>query len=403
MNPTRPPVPVVHCCTHARPLGGVQSILRRHLHRDPEVGISPSALIVFERGPFSEAAYDGQITGLGLRWYHSGRSLRRALETLDRGGIPREAVWVYHDLWSLRTLADLDQASRRIGILHSHWTGAEEILEGCDGLLDGILGVSETIRRLSAQHLPALAADRVQWIPYPLDIPRELPRREWDSAARPCVIGYCGRIQRPQKRVERFPEVAGHLAAAGVSQRWEFLGEGREQEWLSARFRELGVEAVFHGVRRGAQYWETLLGWDLILFASDYEGLPISMLEAMSQGVVPVFPDLDNGGRDYTRKVCEDLLYPAGDMPAAARCIQRFWRGGMSERQTLSERSRAVVADHGNDSYGKTFARFVDRIMALDRLSASGTAARRPHPGEHYPFGFINRLHPRNPLRRGYM
>lgn len=403
MNSGTQSVSVVHCCTHARPLGGVQSILRRHLHRDPEVGISPSALIVFERGPFSEAAHDGQITGLGLRWYDSGRSLRRSLKMCDRQGIPRDAVWVYHDLWSLRTLADLDQARRRIGILHSHWTGAEEILEGCDGLVDGILGVSETIRRLSAQHLPTLGADRVQWIPYPVDIPPEPPRRDWGSQARPCVIGYCGRIQRPQKRVERLPEVAGHLAAAGVSQRWEFLGEGREQESISARFRELGIETVFHGVRRGAEYWETLAGWDLIVFASDYEGLPISMLEAMSQGVVPVFPDLDNGGRDYTRKVSEALLYPAGDTPAAARCIREFWGSSISKRQALSDRSRAVVASHGNNSYGTTFARFVERILSLDRLSASGPAARRSHPGERFPFGFINRLHPRNRLRRGYM
>ena len=34
---------------------------------------------------------------------------------------------------------------------------------------------------------------------------------------------------------------------------------------------------------------------DIILLTSDYEGLPLSLLEAMAQGVVPVVSDLESG------------------------------------------------------------------------------------------------------------
>ncbi len=392
---------IVHCCTHLRPLGGVQSILRRHLRQDSRLGWSSSSVIFFENEPFLEAPAGRQVTGLGMRWHHLGRTLRRRFER-RRAAFPASATWVYHDLWGLPTLADLDSSVRRLGVLHSHWVGADDLLRFCQPLLDGILCVSAATVELARHCLPQLPAERIRWLPYPVDSPDPSPIRT-DAPRTELVVGYCGRIQRPQKRVERLPEIARVLRDAGVGHRWEFLGQGPEQPVLEREFGRLGVKAVFHGVQTGEAYWRCLARWDAIVFVSDYEGLPIALLEALSQGVVPVVPDIDNGGRDYTAKVAPELVYPATNLSAAAAVLRGLAEQTPETRDALRTRARDTAAPHGQDAYGRTFSEMVKALLDQPRISTAGAAARRPHPGEWFPYGFLGKLPPAHRLRRGYL
>ena len=395
-------LPVVHGCTHLRPLGGVQSMLRRHLRRDASVGLDPSGVIWFERGPFDDQSSGRPVTGLGLRWFHTGRILRRRFSNRDRPSQDPGAVWAFHDLWGVPTIADLDSSLRRIGILHSHWEGADDLLRASAGLLDGMLCVSAATVDLARANLPQLAPDRIAWLPYPVDPPPvQLPERPPPRAE--LVIGYCGRIQQVQKRVERLPRLARELRAAGIPHRWELLGDGPQRGQLERDMAAVGVPCRFHGILTGEAYWRVLADWDLIVFTSDFEGLPIAMLEAMSGGVVPVFPNVDCGGRDYTRRVAPELVYNAGDLRAAAQAVSWLRSQTGDTRRDLERRSVAAAAPHGGDAYGRTFASFVRDVASRPRVSATGPAARRRHSGEWFPFGLLGRLPVSHPLRRGYL
>lgn len=375
-------------------------MLRRHLRQDSTVGLSSASMIFFEDEPFLEAPPGRIVTGLGLRWFNTGQTLRRRFQN-RKSTMIRPSTWVYHDLWGLTTLADLDYAERRVGLLHSHWVGAEDLLSASGRLLDGILCVSAATVELARQCLPHLEAQRIQWIPYPVEPP--ILRAEAGRVQRnELVVGYCGRIQRPQKRVERLPEIARELRAAGVVHRWEFLGQGPAQPALERDFAKIGVNALFHGVQTGEAYWQRLAQWDVIIFASDYEGLPIALLEALTQGVVPVFPDVDNGGRDYTRKIASKLVYPAGDVHAAAEALKWFRNLPPEGRASMRQQARAAAAPHGQDAYGRTFSQFLKALLAQPRISASDLAARSAHPGEWFPYGILGMLPPTHRLRKGY-
>lgn len=393
---------LLHCWTHLRSLGGVQTVLRRHLQRDPLAGIKSSAVIFFEREPKIELPPSTRITSLGLRWYHSGRILRRrfARDSGVRDGVGK--CCVYHDLWALPTLADLDSAGRRIGLLHGHRGGAAELLRRCDGLLDGILCVSEATAALARDCLPSLSRERVRWIPYPLDAPVGMPHRS-SRPGNELVLGFSGRIQSPQKRVERLPEIARELKTAGVPHRWEFLGDGPARDSLVKQFSAAGISVRFHGIQTGEDYWKTLAGWDAVVFASDHEGLPIALLEALSQGVVPLVPNVDNGGRDYARKVAAELIYPPADARGAAFALQWLHGQHLETRHMLSARAQDAVALHRDDAYDRTFRSFVSLLATEPRLSAGGAQARRPHWGEWFPLGLLGRLPSAHPLRRGYV
>lgn len=383
-------------------MGGVQTVLRRHLRRDADLGISSAAVLWFEAGAFEPDAAGRPASGLGLRWWHTGRTLRRRLRRLMASGPAGESLWAYHDLWGLPTAADLDGAGRRVGVVHSQWEATDGLLRASRGVVDGMLCISAATVELARSHLPALEAERIAWLPVPVDPPAPLPpgrptgRAEW-------VIGYCGRIQKHQKRVERIPGVARALRSAGVPHRWEFLGTGPESAALESALGAAGVAVRFHGMRSGDEYWRVLADWDAILFTSDFEGLPIAMIEAMCCGVIPVFPEVPCGGRDYTARVAPKLVYPAGDPEGAAGALR--WLQGLEtpEVEALRQRARDTAGTHARDAYGRTFAAYARHLSTLPRLSRSGPAARKAHPGEWLPFALLARLSPAHPLRLGYL
>ena len=59
---------------------------------------------------------------------------------------------------------------------------------------------------------------------------------------------------------------------------------------------------------------------DVFLLTSDHEGLPLSLLEAMGHGVVPVVSDLESGIREVVDQ-SNGVLVPVDDLEGYARAI----------------------------------------------------------------------------------
>src|SRR5206468_103489 len=78
---------------------------------------------------------------------------------------------------------------------------------------------------------------------------------------------------------------------------------------------------------------------DVFLLASDSEGLPMSLLEAMAQGVVPVVSDLESGIRDVVDS-SNGLLVPVDDVEAYGRAIIHLHE----HRDELAAKSAAAHA-----------------------------------------------------------
>ena len=392
---------VTHLFTHLRGLSGVESMVRRHLRGDRTVRLAPDAVTFFEDGDFKRVSQTQLISGLGLTGKCCGLTLRRRFRQV----IPRhpEGVRVYHEGWGMVTLADLDRAQRRFAFLHSHWTGAERFFRGMEGLLDGVFCVSPAIQEAIRQCLPTLPPERVRCILNPVDPPPSALLTERPAVRNELVLGFCGRVVRQPKRVERLPELARLLVAQGIPHRWEILGNGPDRPVLEQMFEGCGAPVHFHGALTGDAFWQALSGWDLIVFASDFEGMPLALLEALSIGVLPLFPRLPSGGRDATERIAPELVYESGHLEDAVRAVT--WLRGLSAEAhaELRERGRNVVRPHACEDYHRAFAEFVEEIVDRPRISATGIQARRWHVGEWAPYTLLKRLQPSHFLRRGYL
>ena len=380
-----PHVKLVHFCSGFLGLGGVESVLKQHWEKDAAWDIDSHFLVYFE----AAATAQERVHFLGLDSRSTIRGSRHQIAQIIAKIQPE--VSVFHGMWGVPYLADLDQARRRILFLHGDVPRLEELVQSRGPWMDGVLCVSEPLRASVRRFLPGMDPARISFIPYPIRPPPEdaaAPRPAWGKA--PLVLGFCARLLKEQKRVDRLPGLLRHLDAAKLEYRLEFLGDGPERHWLEQQFRE-DSRIKFHGRQSGRDYWRILSAWDAILFVSDYEGTPIALLEALSQGVIPIYPRIKSGGDAYTTFVSKELLYEPGDFPHVAAAISHLSRQSSTEMDALRNRCRESAAAHLGENYHQTFSNFLRKTLSAERV-ASNTFPARPFPIDLCSFASLEKL-----------
>lgn len=376
---------ITHLTTHVKPLGGVESIVRRHMREDEANGFESQCISCFET---AEPAFP-LIHGLGLTWRHNIVIARQRMQSFCYPNKP--GIIIYHNLWGLPFFADVDHSVRRIAVLHTKWPGFEKVFPNHRGLIDGALCISQPLVDFVQAALPELGPNRIQLIPLPIDTPLASTHSS-DMTKRPLIIGLCGRIEFHAKRVDRIPGLCRLLSESHQPFRMELLGDGSARSWLQARISP-DAPVVFHGQQSGKKYWDILSQWDIILFLSDFEGLPISMLEAMGAGVIPVFPNLNCGGDLYAKQVSPDLVYPPGDLTSVCDTLKRICSMPSSNVEALRQKCREMVLPHAASNYRQVFANFVTHIHQLPRISADHFAPRPFYWSDYTPFGVLRRIY----------
>ena len=377
---------VTHGFTNLRSFGGAQSTLKHHWEQDEAWAIDSNFCIFFE----SDNQKLSRVSSLGASWRDTIRTLRRKYRTAI-GPFPQE-IALYHNVWGVPFLADLDGAARRVGLLHTSVT-MEECLPAQRGLLDGLICLSRPLVDIAMRALPELAPHRIALLPSPLILPKmEFPKKA-SLKGRPFILGYAGRLTAEDKRVDRLPELFGCLENAGLNYRLEVLGDGSLRPWLEQRLRNR-TKVTFHGYQTGRRYWEILNSWDAIVFVSDVEGLPLSLLEALSCGVLPLFPKIGSGADSYARGVKEEFLYAPTDFSQVAQILSVVSCEEEKEIVMLRARCRKMVEPHLGNAYSRMFSEFLRSIRDQPRISKFQFSRRPFYWTDFLPFAFLRRTFP---------
>ncbi len=376
-------IQLAHLTPVFRSMGGVESVLRHHHPMDASQGIESRFIVYFDDA--TEPVE--RVSSLALQHGTTPRQARQRLGAA-LGPVPPE-IALYHGMWGMPFMVDLDRAARRILMLHGDVPDMERLMRSRSSWVDGVLCVNEPLRQFVHRCLPTLARERVGVVPYPV-LPLFPPPAKAHVEGRPMVLGFCGRLVIEQKRVDRLAALCAGLDRAVIPYRLEFLGEGPERARLEREFPDRS-RFIFHGRKSGAAYWRTLDGWDAILFVSDYEGTPIAMLEALNRGVVPIYPKIGSGGDDYVRGLRHDLLYEPGDIARVPETIRQLAAMNNDAWQALRSRCQQAVSGHLGESYISQFGRFVRAIQALPKVSQE-PRSRRLRPLDCLPFTWLAHL-----------
>ncbi len=383
---------LTHFFTYFRSLGGVQSVLQRHLKNDPLRNIQSGFVIFFEPDDFASS----QVRGLGLSWRSTIRSARRKFS--QQLNLAQPGIAAYYNCWGLPFFADLDHASRRIGIAHTDWPGIERQLLAQKGLVDGLLCVSHRLVEIAQRCLPDLAKDRIEFLPCPIS-PFGIQEGRKPLANRPVVLGFCGRLVKEQKRVDRLPRLYRCLTDSGINFRFEIMGDGPGLAWLKRKLQNQ-TNVHFHGRLTGTHYWRALNKWDAIVFVSDYEGLPLSLLEALSLGVLPLYPRINSDGDCYAARLNPDFLYRTDDFHGVASAVKRLTERSEESLESLRAAARKLAAPHLGEAYEEVFSGFLQYVAQAPRVSQNVFLKRYFYWTDYWPFALLSRLYPQAYYRR---
>lgn len=276
-----------------------------------------------------------------------------------------------------------------VGVIHGedrYYDGLVEqfVLGDPAGRLSGLVCVSQAAEQSLRSKYPALPPETlVRYIPHGVPIP--------DRSAPPpgerLRLAYVGRLVETNKRVTEMTRLFIRAARVLPGVEAMLYGDGPSRPALEKLLRDegQGLPIALAGNVDNSQIQARLLEQHVLVLLSDTEGLPISLLEAMACGVVPICLRRPSGVLELVEDGVTGLLVDdrGDDFIAALRRLRE--QPGLWER--LSQAARAKIA--ARYTIGQSAARWAGFFDEL-----------RARSGPRQPMAFPERLAlpPVNPL-----
>jgi glycosyltransferase involved in cell wall biosynthesis len=218
-------------------------------------------------------------------------------------------------------------------------------------------------RRVSALTVPTRQLQR-EMGPDATLVPNAAPealargRLAADSPPERATFGVIARLS-PEKGIDRFLD-----AVAALPEEWRFLvvGDGPERPALARHVAASRVE--WSGYREDAV--DMMRAWTAIVVPSRAEGLPITLLEAMAQGV-PVVAARVGGIPDVIVDGENGLLVPPDDAGALERAMREVVAGPSEARERAARARARFLRDHTVRGAGETIERIYRAVARRGR------------------------------------
>jgi glycosyltransferase involved in cell wall biosynthesis len=236
---------------------------------------------------------------------------------------------------SFEVLRSVPASVVRLGIIQSDDPGPYRLVKEYRPWLDGFVGVSTQICD-HIRSLPESDGLRIEYIPYGIDFPTAVSRSA-RSADAPLRVVYLGRIIEEQKRISRLIRLVKLLEQRNANVAFTIVGDGPDAVQTRTALSECPT-VNFRGTILNTEVPGLLREQDVFILLSDFEGLPLSLLEAMAEGVVPVVSDLRSGMRQIVGPEA-GFRFPIGDVDAAAQILLAL----SNDRALLAKRSAAAA------------------------------------------------------------
>ncbi len=232
---------------------------------------------------------------------------------------------------------------QRVGVIQTDHSIFYDAIVPYGGYLDAVAGVSSAVTE-HLRTMGSLGEIPRHYLPYGIPMPATFRiRSPYQGALR---ILYLGRLVNPQKRVYLLPKILKQLCDSGIPFHWTIAGEGEERALLERSMITTSSEqqVSFLGEVTGSRVPDLLNDQDIMILPSEAEGLPLSLLEAMGHGVVPVVSDLRSGLGEVVDPSCGCLI-PVEETESYAQAIIYLH----SHREALAAKSLAAHERVRND------------------------------------------------------
>lgn len=239
---------------------------------------------------------------------------------------------------SYEMLRYLPPGVTRIGMVHDITT--RDGVAHYERFLDGIACVNP---HWGKQGIPGNRKLPYEYLAHgiPLPEPGLVRTRNLNEPLKLTFFGCLG----PHKGTRYFPEIVKELQRRAIPFRWAMYGDGPDEaylrEQLSAEIKA-GTVTLTPQLPR-TELFRAVRNHDIFIMASDAEGGPFTLLEAMSLGLVPICNDIPCLAQEVVRPengfiIARDPAKYADTLAALHQDRPRLERMSAAARQIISER-----------------------------------------------------------------
>jgi glycosyltransferase involved in cell wall biosynthesis len=169
---------------------------------------------------------------------------------------------------------------------------------------------------------------------------------------------FLGRIEDNSKGVMWLPKIVAERAPSTTV---TIAGSGPDEARLKRAFERSGDRVRFLGAVPPERVPELLAEHDILLMPSRFEGAPMSLIEGMAAGCVPVASRIRGVTDAFVEHGRDGLLFPLGDCRGAARLIRQLETDEIGLRAlSAAARARALRCCRQDDmaaAYAELFLR----------------------------------------------
>lgn len=312
---------------------------------------------------------DVPVTDIGLanaRWARRWRALRQYL-----GAEPTIYVPNYDEKHSA-VAPTLSANVRVVGIVHSDDPQHYNHILRLSPYWDSVVTVSQAATAELAVIAPELIS-RTSLIPYGVKVDPTL-----DVSARannsPLRAVYAGRIMAYQKRVFDLVGIAKGLRDNHIDTEVSVVGAGPDLDRFLAEANSLFADRTMRWVGRLAneELGQLLRQSHAFVLPSRFEGLPVSVLEAMANGCVPVVTDIRSGIRELIKDGENGFVVPVGDVNCFVAALSSLARDEQMRVRMGAAAHKTVLASYNVETMIDRYIAAFEEMLERDYVRPAG-------------------------------
>jgi glycosyltransferase involved in cell wall biosynthesis len=214
------------------------------------------------------------------------------------------------------------------------------------------------------------------------------PERDF-STKRPLRIVYAGRLIQHQKRILTIPGILEKILDANIPVEVTIIGDGEQRLEFEKACEGLIARGIVRtiGIIPNQDVLNQFEQQDVILLTSDFEGMPLCILEAMGRGCVPVVADIRSGIPELIQDGWNGFIVPSGDPAGFAQRIVTLKENAL-KLEGMSRNAYTTIRDHYSvEKMADHYIEFFERLFYESRTGIY----RRPS-GRILPPAFLNTM-----------
>lgn len=281
------PIHIVHFSNGSG--GGVLSVIKNLIEFSKNPSIRNHVIFVINKKSISDFVAPPLVDASSVRifyfspnwnFYYTCKQLSKLLPD-------DKAVIVAHDWLELGMVSNLGLQNPVVHVLHGDYSYYYQLAKKHKDSIDEFICVAGAIRdRLIETVLERAANIHYRRVPVPDGYPRK-------NESGICKIIFVGRLTEG-KGYPLLSEIALHLKEKNVNAEWHIVGEDGEGLREKTHW-DKEIDVKFYSNIGNDKVMQLLSEMDFILLPSNAEGMPLTIVEAMKTGVIPIANDIKGG------------------------------------------------------------------------------------------------------------